>query len=204
MGVDRGTRPETKGYEQSYFVRLLFGLLYGKHLLIETKNQEDMNTKDYALNSNDYGLRALLPKTFTKKKPKNEAPKPVPCIPDSAKNKAALDKMLHEAAKYFIDNDKVIKSVTGSVPQNVTQETGEKFNSVITDLMKEMKETLMGMVVKKSNNCMALDTETAKLTSYLLKTDEKGEDYFFGVGLAVGFVGFMAPVVGGIFGGIFG
>merc|ERR1711970_69943 len=178
MGVDRGTRPETKGYEQSYFVHLLFGYLYGKLLLIETKNQEDMN-------SNDYGLRGFLPKTFSKRKPKNGSPKQVPCIPDKAENKAALDKMLHEAAKYFIDNDKVIKSVTGSVPQNVTQETGEKFNSVITDLMKEMKETLMGMVVKKSNNCMALDTETAKLTSFLLKTDEKGEDYFFGVGLAV-------------------
>merc|ERR1712215_267292 len=179
----------------------LFGFLYGKHFLIETKNQENTN-------SEDYGLRGFVPKTFTKRKPKNETPQPVPCIPDNAENKAALDKMVHDAAKYLIDNDKVIKSVTGSLPQNVTKETRGKFNSVITDLMKEMKEKLKGLVVKKSNNCMALDTGTANMISFVMETDVKGEDYFFGFGFGlsvqVGFVGVMAPVVGGIFRGMFG
>merc|ERR1712215_635854 len=194
MGAEQRRLPERKDMNHLILVTFcLFGLLYGKHYLSETKNQDRTNSDDFAL--------------------KNKAPKSFPCIPDNAKNKADLDKMLHEAAKYFIDNDKVIKSVTGSLPQKVTKETGGKFNSVITELMKEMKEKIKGMcsgssgcqmVVKKSNNCMALDTETAKLTSFLLKTDEKEEDYFFGVGVGVGFVGFMAPVVGGIFGGIFG
>merc|ERR1712215_117082 len=182
MGAEQRRLPERKDMNNLILVTFcLFGLLYGKHYLIETKNQDRTNSDDFAL--------------------KIKAPKSFPCIPDNAKNKADLDKMLHEAAKYYIDHDKVIKSVTRSIPQKVTKETEKKFNSVMMGLLKGMKEKLKRMVVKKSDHCMKLGAKIANLTKFVLKADVEGDDYFFATGaVGFGFASVMAPVMGGFFG----
>merc|ERR1719147_369620 len=127
-----------------------FGLVVGKHLLIETENG---NHNDY----NDY---------------KGKTKSSIPCIPINEKNTDALLEMYDEAGKFIKDYPEVMKTFIsdGAKQKPKPIKKGDKVTKKMMKLVKNFREKIQGMVDKEAKKCMEFDGEGKKLLEFVFRT----------------------------------